>query len=456
VAIYSRISEDPDETMVKTARQIADCKRWTKDRGWEVVGVFEDDDVSAFKRNAKRPAFAKMIQAVKAGEVDAVVAWHIDRLSRHRSPYTELMDACEDAGAFIATVTDGVDTRTSAGEFIADILVSHARMASQDASRRIKRKHLEMAEQGLPAPGGRRTFGYEPGLMRVNRTEAKHIRDAARRIFAGETLHGIAKDWQERGITTTEGNPWKPGNLSRLLCSLRISAQREHLGVVTPGKWPAILTPDDSTRLRAILRAPGRQRFTPTGRTYMLTGIIRCGLCGEPMVGRPSSTHYRRYICNRQPGTRGCGKVTRLADPVEELVVFRFLERLAHTDLTLPENELDVAGIAQDIRADERALDELSHDYYAEKAITRREFFNTRKSIEERLHRRRRQLAETDKPRALAPLIGRRDVAAVWEGMTFAAKRVALGAVIDQVVIYPAVKGWTRFDPTKVEVRWRI
>src|SRR5205823_307553 len=129
-------------------RQRADCEKFVEAKGWEVADVFEDIDLSAYKRNVKRPEFERMIEAVRKTDIDGVVSWHIDRLTRHRSPFARLMDACEDSGAFIATATDGVDTRTNAGQFIADVLVGHARMASADASRRITRKHEELAAAG--------------------------------------------------------------------------------------------------------------------------------------------------------------------------------------------------------------------------------------------------------------------------------------------------------------------
>ncbi|MGZ6528310.1 MAG: recombinase family protein, partial [Actinomycetota bacterium] len=64
-------------------RQEADCRDLVARREWAVAGVYVDDDRSAYS-GKPRPGYEELIADLKAGRINAVVAWHPDRL--HRSP----------------------------------------------------------------------------------------------------------------------------------------------------------------------------------------------------------------------------------------------------------------------------------------------------------------------------------------------------------------------------------
>src|SRR5438270_2630142 len=87
-AIYARISRDSEATGLGVERQISDCKRLIAQRGWEPSGEFIDNDISAARKNGRlpeRPSYDAMLEAIKRGEVDAVVGWDLDRI--HRDPF---------------------------------------------------------------------------------------------------------------------------------------------------------------------------------------------------------------------------------------------------------------------------------------------------------------------------------------------------------------------------------
>ncbi|HEY4569857.1 MAG TPA: recombinase family protein [Kribbella sp.] len=82
-ALYLRQSLDRDGHGFAVARQRQDCKRLADRRGWRVAEEFVDNDVSASSGRV-RPAYARMLGAIEAGKIDAVVVWAADRL--HRRP----------------------------------------------------------------------------------------------------------------------------------------------------------------------------------------------------------------------------------------------------------------------------------------------------------------------------------------------------------------------------------
>ena len=82
-AIYARISSDRDGDQLGVRRQIDDCEDRARRKGWDVVARDVDDDVSAYSGRI-RPEYVRMLVDLRAGFLDAVVVWHLDRL--HRRP----------------------------------------------------------------------------------------------------------------------------------------------------------------------------------------------------------------------------------------------------------------------------------------------------------------------------------------------------------------------------------
>ena len=84
-------------------------------RGWEVVDVFEDVDISPYQTRVKRPEFERMLVALRTGDLDGLVVWKLDRLTRQQRDLVRVMEACEARKAFVASVVEAIDTREPHG-----------------------------------------------------------------------------------------------------------------------------------------------------------------------------------------------------------------------------------------------------------------------------------------------------------------------------------------------------
>lgn len=456
-AVYLRISDDKGGESTATGRQRADCLKYAGTRGWTVADEFEDSDISAYKRTAKRPEFERLLEAVRQRDVDVVLAWKLDRIGRRMRDFVRLDEACEAVGASIVTISDGVDTRQATGRFVAQLLTAQANMESANISTRVRRKHEERASLGRPNIGGVRPFGYDRRREHVDQAEAALIREAAARILAGESLRSVAFDWRARGVTTPTGRAWGPTPLKKMLASAALSGQREHRGALTPGTWAPILSPEDTRRLRAVFEE--RKGKRPVTK-YLLTGLLVCGRCGGPLRGQPRLDGTRRYTCTRTPTGEGCGKLARLAQPVEDFVrdaiVFvldseslrAFVEEASHDD---------DAPLIEGIRRDEEALAELSRDYYTERAISRAEFFASRDVLQDRLEKARKSLSKRNGKGILNDVVGAGEaVAKQWDERPLHWQRALVEALVDRVTLLPAVKGSTKFNPELIQIVWRF
>ncbi len=459
-AIYCRISSDPTGLALGVERQRKDSEEFCQRRGWDVVDVLVDNDVSAFSGKA-RPEYRRLCDGIHQGTYDAVVVWHPDRLHRSLAELETFINLVEETHVSVATVTAGnYDLTTPEGRLTARIVGSVARKESEDKSRRLRRKHLELAENGKLSGGGRRPFGYEADRLTIRESEAAEIRTAVARVLSGESVRSVAVDWRERGVPTVTGASWSPTTVKRLLMSGRISGQREHKGVIVgPATWPAIIDPNDTIQLRAILGST--ERVTPgerTARSYLLSGFLFCGECGTRMTARPvirKGHRYRRYACTTDRG--GCGRVGITAERIEEFVSEAAFHALDGDDLSAAVAEPDAAPAGEDPSVEiERRRAELA-EMWAAGELSKAEWTIAREALDARLADVQRTVVEDTRSAAAARYAGHGDeLRTEWPDMTLDARRAVLSGLIDTVFIAGTTKADNKFNPDRLTITWKV
>jgi hypothetical protein len=335
-----------------------------------------------------------------------------------------------------------------------------AKKESDDKSRRIRRKHLEIAAQGRVSGGGSRPYGYDEKKVSLRPAEAAIVRECAKRLLAGEPVRSIASDLNERRIPTSTGGQWSPPSLRRMLASPRISGQRAHHGeIVATAEWPGIINAEDGARIRALLANPER-RTNKAARRYLLGGLLVCSHCGERLVARPRTGGQRRYACAKGVGFSGCGKTYVIADEVEQFVRNAVLHRVDSRDLQRAmERRQQRAPEAerwwQEAEAAQQQLEELA-DAYGQREITMNEWKAARKPIEQRLTAARKQLAKLSHGGLLDSYVGHSErLEADWDGLDLSQQHAIVAAVLDHVRVGPGRRGYNRFDESRLTPFWR-
>lgn len=321
---YYRLSKDrEDQTSIE--RQRLACRAYADSRDWTIVEEFTDVDVSAYRAVA-RPGRDAAFDAIRTRRADVLLFWKLDRLVRRSRDFEDAWRLCEDAGAALACVVETIDTSTPSGRLMARILASFAENEGDNISTRTRDALRHQAGLGKPHKSGRRPFGLTADWSAVVPDEAVLVAEAVERTLAGDSLRAIVLDWRDRGIESSTGKAWTPQALRHLLTSPRLAGQRSHHGkVVADGTWPALVTPDVSARLRAVLNDSARRSG---GRKHepLLTGLLRCGKCGAKM--RAATWQQKlRYSCPARPD--GCFGVVVKREALDEWVVERALAALA-------------------------------------------------------------------------------------------------------------------------------
>jgi site-specific DNA recombinase len=482
-AIYCRISLDRAGAGVGVERQLDACTRYAETLGWPGCRVYTDNDQSAYS-GKPRPGYERMVADIETGEIDGVLCWHTDRLTRTPTELESLILLAKRRGLILEAVENSVDLHTASGVLTARISTVVARHESEHAAERQRERILQGARKGKQLSGSRRPYGYAPNYFvisgegeRVRRritdvaidpAEAEIIRECARRVLAGEAISSVARDLNRRGIPTSEGNAWNRLTLRRMLCSARISGRREHIRrdtygtsrpligeiVSTTSEWPTIISPADSDKLRALLADPSRCKTPGPARRHLLSGILRCGRCEahHPMVARDT-----RYVCNLNAPRGGCG-LSIIKSATDECVSGVVLRRLANPEmvrLLLSQGD-DTDALYAQIEADEAKL-AVWTQRELNGVVTATAFDQAASVLTSRIKAARRALKERMVTNPLEDFVGpHEEMQARWEAMNVEQRRAVLNSTLVAVTVTPARNfGCNRFDMERLQPLYR-
>jgi site-specific DNA recombinase len=192
--------------------------------GGRIIATYSDNDISAYSGKT-RPDFEKLLKAMINREFQVLIVWHIDRLYRSMQDLARIIEAAEDGGVQIRTVSSGdIDLSNSAGKMIARILGSVARQESEHHAERRREANRQRALAGEWRREGSRPFGYTKDGVPLE-PEASMLRKAARDILGSKSLHAVAREWNESGTTTVRGVKWSNLHVRRVLTNPRIAAR---------------------------------------------------------------------------------------------------------------------------------------------------------------------------------------------------------------------------------------
>jgi DNA invertase Pin-like site-specific DNA recombinase len=118
VAIYLRVSTSKQET----SNQRRELEAVAARSGWQIVKVYEDAGISGAKGRDKRPGLDAMMKAVNSKEFDMVAAWSVDRLGRSLTDLLSILQGLHDKGVDLFLHQQGLDTSTTAGRAMFQML----------------------------------------------------------------------------------------------------------------------------------------------------------------------------------------------------------------------------------------------------------------------------------------------------------------------------------------------
>lgn len=448
--IYARISNDRTGAGLGVERQRDDCEKMAADLGWPIVATYTDNDISAYS-GKPRPGYLAMLDALREGQADVVIAWHADRLHRSPAELEQFIDVCARHGVTVRTVQAGeVDLSTPAGQMTARIIGAVARHEVDHARARLLKARAQAAELGHAH--GRVPYGYRNEFDKFGNVtgrspdpvESEHVREAVERVIAGESMYSIRNDWTKRGILTRAGKPWTAASFREMVMRPTYAGIRVHKGVQTPGAWEPIITPEQHKKVLSLLDDPNRVIHRGTDPRYLLSGIAKCGVCGEVMWRLKGNRNgLGSYSCTKNRCV--ARKIENVDALIEELII-QWCEGISSIDdLADPEAAAAMAE-ARELRS---RLDE-SIELVGEGELSPRALAKLEAKLLPRIRQLERQAQRAPSPHVLE-LVGP-NARRHWGRMDVATRREVVRALMT-VTIMPT-KRRKIFDPESIRVEW--
>jgi DNA invertase Pin-like site-specific DNA recombinase len=193
-----------------------------KNEGWQCLAEHYDD--GGFSGgNMDRPALERLLADIKAGKVDCVVVYKVDRLSRSLLDFAKIMEVFDQQHVAFVSVTQQFNTSTPMGRLVLNVLLSFAQFEREIIGERIRDKIAAQRRKGKWA-GGTPVLGYDvdrsncsPKLV-VNAEEAVRVREIFDLYLQSESLLPVVNELADRGWCnkswkTKSRRGWRPRRL---------------------------------------------------------------------------------------------------------------------------------------------------------------------------------------------------------------------------------------------------
>ena len=348
-AIYTRVSTDQklEQDFNSLDAQYDASQAYIRSQahaGWTLLrGKYDDGGFSG--GDTDRPALQRLLEDVRAGKIDVIVVYKVDRLTRSLSDFAKLVELFDRYNVSFVSVTQQFNTTTSMGRLTLNVLLSFAQFEREVTSERIRDKISASKRKGLWV-GGMVPLGYDTKgrKITVNEAEAEPVRTIFRSYLKLGSLNLLMAELRKRGIVSkirklrtgekVGGIPFTRGPLAHLLRNRFYIGEIHFKGEVLQGEQPAILDRD----LFEAVQVKLSEQATNHTASRMQSSALLSGRIFDDRGNRMTSSHarkgntkYRYYLSSALfNGAADCaGSVRRVpATDIEALVIKSVREHL--------------------------------------------------------------------------------------------------------------------------------
>ncbi len=303
-AIYVRQSADrADSVSLETQEQL--CRSELSPD--ETAAVYADRGFSG--KNTRRPALSTMLEDIRHGEIDRVLVYKLDRISRNLADFTDLLQIFSQYSVQFHSHTERFETGTPMGQAMQSLLMVFAQLERETISGRVRDAAFARAKIGFDT-GGPPPIGFRkvPFTLMGKHTQYLVPDENAERIVglftaygsAAATLSEVAAQWNTDGFCTARGGKWQRAALCRILrnpvyarADATVYAHLAQLGAILCVPEP--LPQGHGVYLYADRRTQ-RKKFTDLHDTYAIAaphkGLVPPDIwlaCQQRMIDRRSA-----------------------------------------------------------------------------------------------------------------------------------------------------------------------
>ena len=384
-AIYIRVStaEQRIEGWSLEAQE-AGLRALAESKGWKVVGVYADEGKSARKRLKDRKAIHRLMDDVKAGEVDIILFKELDRWFRSISDFYKIQDILDAYGVeWHSQQQPGLEMRTKEGRLQVNVLLSVGQNETDATSDRIKYTNKFLRQQKRWTSGPRtlpRCYTLDDDqhvILDESPGRAEYVRDLVENFFRFGTI--------QRAMRVANADH-PPGMLYNNAVSLLRNPMLygEYQGVEDFVEKP-FMTKEKWLRMQALMIRNARD----TGRQlYIFAGLATCACCGLKLGGTHSVNRgkdYKYYRCRGAKIQHTCVNKASMNEEKLEALLFPFIREAVAGQIikveAVKQNRKPKKARKNNRASIEKQLDKLEDLYISDDRMTKERYEEKKAAI---------------------------------------------------------------------------
>jgi len=310
VAAYARVSSGKEAMLHSLSAQVSYYSEFIQNhRGWEYIGVYADEAMTATKEN--RAEFQRLLADCREDKIDMVITKSISRLARNTVTMLETVRELKELNVDVYFEKENIHSMSGDGELMLTILASFAQEESRSVSENCKWRIRNKFKDGIPNQF--EIFGYKisKGKIEINPVEAEIVRIIFNDYLNGLGRLAIAKKLISLDVKTKNGKEWDSTKVREILQNEKyagdlllqkvfVSDHLEKKKCKNDGKLPQYYVSDnhigiidretfDRVKEELKIRKTKYKTETSTINVYPFTGKLMCSHCGK---------YYRRKLNN--------------------------------------------------------------------------------------------------------------------------------------------------------------
>lgn len=404
--IYIRVStlQQVDRDSLRTQEER--LKAYCNFKGIEKYEIYRDAGVSA--KDTNRPQFERLNRDIKKKRINYVIVTKLDRITRSLRDLFDITDFFQEHEVIFIAADQDINTESPTGRFSYYLFGLLAQLERETTSERVGIDMRHRAKKGK-WNGGIVPYGYttqdylgktlmkkgikereallraakkcpEPKKLYIDPSEAEIITWIYSTFLSVDSIRKTTKLLNDKGIRTRKDEPWSTSTIHRILSNPtyngkiwygkrktsiangKLVSQNRNSWTIVDGEHAPIINDDIFTEVQKILKK-NQGKPTKPGRIYLLSGILKCGLCGGAMSGytftRKDNDHsYSYYKCSQHlsKGSVKCRGLSIPALQLEEFVINE-IKKISESKTFLSDKKKMIDILKRKIKDEGRLID---------------------------------------------------------------------------------------------------
>lgn len=324
VAAYCRVSTESEEQANSLENQKQYFEKLINDNpDWILYGIFSDEGKSG-TNTQKRPEFNRMLDCARNGEIDLIVTKEISRFARNLIDCLQYTQELFNLGVEVKFITQGLSTFDHSYTIVFTLLSAFAQEESRTTSERVKFGQKQQMMKGVVFGRSLLGFDVKNGEITVNEEGTEAIKRIFHKyVYENKGTHVIAREMGEEGFAPISKKPWNNITVKRILTNEKYCGDLVQGKTYTPdylthkkkynrGESEFFIVKDhhepivskelfDKANEIMESRALSQEGKAKHSNRYVLSGKIKCGICGSSYVARyktrKDGSKYKSWRC---------------------------------------------------------------------------------------------------------------------------------------------------------------